>query len=364
MKKKKQYPIEPIWSNYIHAKSKVLGIPVSGTFELTSRCNFDCKMCYVHNEENKQELSAEEWIKIGRQAVHKGMLFLLFTGGEPFLRKDFKEIYSTIRKMGVLVSINTNAALLDDDMINFLKHEPPLRMNVTLYGCSNDTYVKLCGRPVFEQVVKNVIKLREAGIQVRLNASITPYNCQDIAGLYKLAEKIKLPLKATTYMFPSVRICRENIGVNEHRFTSEAAAEFMLKCQEQYLSPEKLSVGYEEKAKDEEENSFDCEGEPMKCRAGRSAFWITWEGKMLPCGMFYQEGVSVREKGFSEAWESTKEFTKEIRLPWECTDCKLRKKCAVCAASCLAETGVSDKRPDYICNMTNRLEELKKNKYM
>lgn len=362
-KQKKKYPIEPIWSNYIHAKAKALGIPVSGTFELTSRCNFNCKMCYIHNEDNVQELSAAEWIEIGRKAVHKGMVFLLFTGGEPFLRKDFCEIYSAIRKMGVLVSINTNASLLDDKMIEFLKNEPPLRMNITLYGCSNETYMKLCGRPVFEQVVKNVIKLREAGIQVRLNASITPYNCQDIEGMYKLADKIKVPLKATTYMFPPVRVCWGNVGKNKHRFTSSGAAEYMLKCQEQYMSASELASGYEKEISEEENNSFECEGEPMKCRAGKSAFWITWDGRMLPCGMFADEGYSVKTQGFEMAWENVKAYTDAIRLPAECTGCALRKKCAVCAASCFAETGSSDIRPEYICNMTKKLERIRKNRY-
>ena len=84
---------EPAWSTYIHAKGAALGIPVAGNFELTARCNFGCKMCYVHDSDGTDELSADQWIEIGRQAVEKGMVFLLLTGGEPFLRKDFKEIY-------------------------------------------------------------------------------------------------------------------------------------------------------------------------------------------------------------------------------------------------------------------------------
>lgn len=39
---------EPLLSSYLHAKGAMLGLPVSGTFELTARCNFSCPMCYVH----------------------------------------------------------------------------------------------------------------------------------------------------------------------------------------------------------------------------------------------------------------------------------------------------------------------------
>ena len=47
--KRKTEGIEPAWSTYFHAKGAALGLPVAGNFELTTRCNFNCKMCYVHD---------------------------------------------------------------------------------------------------------------------------------------------------------------------------------------------------------------------------------------------------------------------------------------------------------------------------
>ena len=66
---------EPAISMYLHQKAGSLGMPVSGTFELTSRCNFNCKMCYVHTAEcnqKKDELPAEWWIETGKKAVENG----------------------------------------------------------------------------------------------------------------------------------------------------------------------------------------------------------------------------------------------------------------------------------------------------
>ena len=76
--------VEPLWSTYIHAKASRLGIPLSGNFELTARCNFNCKMCYVHQQHcpAEKELSADQWIAIGKTARDQGMLFLLLTGGD------------------------------------------------------------------------------------------------------------------------------------------------------------------------------------------------------------------------------------------------------------------------------------------
>ena len=52
-------PAEPLWATYIQQKGAALGLPLAGNFELTPRCNFSCKMCYVHEQVAKnEELSA------------------------------------------------------------------------------------------------------------------------------------------------------------------------------------------------------------------------------------------------------------------------------------------------------------------
>ena len=72
--------------DFLTYKAAQAGIPLSGTFELTARCNLDCKMCYIHKKANdslvkKSEMSAAEWIDIARTAQKAGMFLLLVTGG-------------------------------------------------------------------------------------------------------------------------------------------------------------------------------------------------------------------------------------------------------------------------------------------
>ena len=40
-------PVEPQITGYLHEKAARLGVPLSGSFELTPCCNMACKMCYV-----------------------------------------------------------------------------------------------------------------------------------------------------------------------------------------------------------------------------------------------------------------------------------------------------------------------------
>ena len=134
-------PVEPPITEYLHAKAARQGIPLSGTFELTPLCNMNCRMCYVRMSREQQEAirplrTAAQWLELGRQAKEQGLLYLLLTGGEPFLRPDFREILAGLHQMGLLISINSNGTLIDESVVRWLKETPPVRINITLYGAS------------------------------------------------------------------------------------------------------------------------------------------------------------------------------------------------------------------------------------
>lgn len=354
---------EPFISAVLHARAGVRGIPLAGNFELTARCNFGCKMCYVHqNCTPENELSAKEWIALAREAKDKGMVFLLLTGGEPLIRKDFPEIYLAIRNMGIMVSINTNGSLITDEILEMFRKNPPTRINVSLYGGCNETYQSLCGIPAFDVVSRNILRLKEAGIAVKINCSITPYNGQDVVKVYDFAKKAGIVVNATSYMYPPVRINGKKYGEAPARFSAEEAARYMLLCREQYLTPEQLADVTARMPEEETE----CTGEtglPMGCRAGRTAFWVTWDGRMLPCGMFPTDGYSIPRDGFDYAWEQVRQDTLKVVMPAECTGCNKRERCGACAAACLAESGDTRIKPEYICKITHLHEKLTRQKY-
>ena len=361
----KQKLIEPRLTEYLHMKASRIKTPISGTFELSPLCNMDCKMCYIKMSKEKQESIArlrtkEEWIELAQKAKEKGMLFLLLTGGEPFLVKDFKELYIELHKMGFCISINSNGTMIDEDVIEWLKHYPPMRINMTLYGASNETYGRLCNNPKgFMQVTKAISLLKENNIQVKLNCSVTPYNKDDLKQMMDFAEEHDLVIQATSYMFPPLRKDKTKIGQN-NRFIAEDAALY-----EAYISA--YSNGFD-RFKDYIESGQlalydaddDCgvvEGDHMRCRAGITSFWMTWEGKMLPCGMIPDEGKDPWEVGFDEAWENAKNIVNEITLPVKCAGCGKKDECRACAAMVYTETGTYDKVPQYRCEMTKNYPE-------
>lgn len=88
-------PFKPNLRTGLYLKAMKDRAPIHGSFELTPRCNLNCKMCYIRMSEKEmcsagREWTANQWIDFGKVCRDKGMLFLLLTGGEPFLERILK----------------------------------------------------------------------------------------------------------------------------------------------------------------------------------------------------------------------------------------------------------------------------------
>lgn len=376
---------EPYISTYMHQKGRRLGLPIAGNFELTARCNFNCPMCYVHMSEEQvaasgRELTAAQWLQIAQDAKDRGMIFVLLTGGEPLVRKDFFEIYRGMKKMGLLISINSNGYLLQGAILEEFLKDPPFRFNISLYGGCNETYKNMCGIEAYDRVKENIRALRAAGVEVSLNLSITPYNCGDLAQIYADAEELGVNVKASSYMYPSVRVNGEQFGCG-NRLSATEAARYSVEWDALRFSEEEFALRAEnmlqrvaeaQQAQVAQSSGQAAEavvqtsgsnaelqdgcpvevGEGVTCRAGSTSFWMTWDGKMLPCGMMTTPVVYPLEVGFDVAWDQLRAATAAIRTPKECLSCDHKELCGVCAAVSFTETGRFDGVPKYVCAKT------------
>ena len=300
---------------------------------------------------------------LARQAKDSGMAFLLLTGGEPLLRQDFPEIYRGVSEMGLSVSINTNGALVTDSIRELFTSLPPANINITLYGTSPESYGALCGQSgAYDQVVENVSWLTEQKILVNLNATISPWNQDQVEKIQHFADTRKLNLRLTSYNFPPVR--REPGAVNP-RLSPEEAGNYRaidLLHQGGIASLRELAGKIsQEDLSQEPIRELEC-GDPLHCHAGRSQFWVTWNGSMTPCGMLNGPSVDPFALGFQQAWEQLRAETQKIRLCPDCVTCPERNTCVSCAAVTSAETGRFDGKPEYVCAMNrafrNKIREL------
>lgn len=357
-----------LFIKYLFAKADKRRVPLSGTFELTPRCTLDCKMCYIHKKSEDSSAKALEkdakwWLNLARQAKKAGTLLLLLTGGEPMVRSDFEYIYTQCLNMGFLMSVNTNATLIDDEKIELFKKNPPQRINVTLYGMSRETYQSLCGSAdAYDRVTAALRSLKSAGINTRINYTVTPYNFADMSSAQEFARDNGFGFQAVTYSFPQVRTLER--GENNMQLNAENAAKMHYLYMKNALGEDGLRQAAA-KFLDVDSGSAgslmhgECGDIPsgkINCRAGTSSYWVTYDGRMTPCGMMNVPDVKIDD--FDTAWSKTKLSSDNIMLSGKCLNCDKLPICDFCAACAKAETGKFDLTPEYACRKATFYYEL------
>lgn len=345
-------------------------IPLNGTFELSPVCNFACRMCYIRKTSEEAEvhsgrmLTLEQWIALAEQAREEGMLYLLLTGGEPLVWPYFWELYEALYGMGFLIGINTNGSMIDEKVIEHWKERPPYRVNITLYGASDDAYEELCNVKKVSGKVKNAIcALKAEGITVKLNCSLTPYNAGDLEEMIRFARDKEVVFTVSTYMYPPVRRDAKMIGKND-RFRPEEAAYYHLqryryqKGENAYrLYLKSILEGLSEPAGLEESCINPADGK-IRCQAGSAAFWVTWDGYITPCGMMPEPKIDLTGRKFSEAWKELVSASSKLHTSSVCEHCEDQQMCHSCAAMAYAETGKTSGIPTYLCKMMRAMKAI------
>lgn len=339
---------------FLMGKAASANVPINGSMELLPLCNMNCDMCYVRLSRTEMERQgrlrcAEEWLELGKQMKESGVLFLLLTGGEPLLFPDFKWLYLELKKLGFILTINTNGTLIDEEWAAFFGMHKPRRINITLYGADEETYTKLCHYPGgFSKVLRGVQLLKAQGVDVKLAGSITKANVDEMDRLAEIGNELDVPMHMDTYMMAATRERELPFNV-QSRMDPVTAGRATIKALKYSMTPNFFCQYIKQTLERVSENRGDAIPKGMTCYAGRCSFTINWQGQMRPCVVMTEPAVNVFEEGFAAAWKQINEACSCILLNGKCSACRLRCLCRICAAGALLETGDYMGVPEYLC---------------
>ncbi|MGD9874953.1 MAG: radical SAM protein [Kiritimatiellia bacterium] len=315
-------------------------IPVAGSIELTSRCNFRCVHCYL--DHSGDDLPASVIKSILDQLADAGCLFLLLTGGEPLLRADFAEIYEHAAKRGILLTVFTNGSLISDSAVSLFQKFPPQAVDITLYGASAETYKAVtCRGEMLEEVLSGVEKLLKAGVRVKLKAVILRQNVHEIPAIEKIAADFGLPFRVDPVIFARMDGDRDPV---DFRVPPEKAAELEFSNPLRAADWSRLF---------ERARSIQPPDRLFSCGAGATSFHIDSAGMLQPCIMTPYIQYDLKRGLFAEGWREISKVIKEKKAPeqWACRDCKYRPLCGICPGYAWFETGDENKPADYFCKL-------------
>ena len=349
----------------IYEKAAYAHIPIMCSFELLPVCNLSCKMCYVRKSTDYVRAhgglkDADWWLSLAKEAASHGLLYPLLTGGEPFLHPEFDRILAGMLDLGLQVSINTNGTLIDRKRAEFLSDHRPTRINMTLYGASEETYQRLCGNgSAFHKVRNAVALLKEFGIPLKFNTSITPENVSDLPAMIAYARELDCPIQVATYMFPPLRRDSTLVGQNDRLSPEEAAlarvtADYLQNDPAWFVTQTARFREFRPLEQKPWEMGIAVE-EGMRCRAGLCSLWVDWQGNFSNCGMYPSAITSPTDTGFAESWKRIVEDTAAVRYNAACFGCPNRPLCHPCIAMVYNECGAHTGRPEYMCRMNEAL---------
>jgi len=157
----------------------------------TRQCNLSCVHCYAtaDNHKSPEEMDTAAGETFIRDLADFGVPVILFSGGEPLLRKDMLSLAGLAKELGIRVALSTNGTLITENVSRQLRETNFAEVGISLdgIGANNDRFRGHKG--AFEDALAGIRNCVALGLRVSLRLTITGYNYQDIPEIFKLVEK-------------------------------------------------------------------------------------------------------------------------------------------------------------------------------
>lgn len=216
-------------------------------------CNSRCYMC-AGTWMNQVNLTTKQIISKLYEGRNKGLREVIFSGGEPTVRRDIIDLVQAARDIGYSsIILQSNARRLSRaDLAEQLSTAGVTRYVISLHGHTaeiNDSITHVLGS--FDQTIKGIHNIQQiSGSKARIvvHCVILPENFKYLRSLVQLLIALEIPMLKLSYVVPVGRAS----GIHLHQSTLSmsqtlpylfpAIDEFLIYCQGR--SRATVSTGY------------------------------------------------------------------------------------------------------------------------
>jgi radical SAM protein with 4Fe4S-binding SPASM domain len=289
-----------------------------------------CRYCSAYSiKEEGEELTLKEEKTLLDQISSFAKPLVLFTGGEPLLRKDIFELAQYCGQKGLPLGFPTNGILLSKREAELMKEVGVYRACVDLDGASQEVHNSLRGK--FNSAIKAIEICQQEGLSCQINSVITRVNKDEMPALLDLVQHLGVDAWHVFFLVPTKSFPEDYMLSPEEydealrwlaQKRKEATIEIAATCAPQYLK------------------YF---GDVMRgdwkvargCSAGIGFVFISHLGNVYPCDHLPISAGNVREREFKDIWTGAEVFEKLRdfnQLKGECGSCEYKSICGGCRA--------------------------------
>ena len=172
-----------------------IGSPRRALWEITWRCDRRCAHCLVRGGAPKNdEMNTREALDLADRLADLGVPVVSLTGGEPFLREDWREIANRVRMRGMRLRFSTNGHLLDAATVRDLVDLGTESVSVSVDG-GKETHDRLrrgpdgAGDSSFDRVLAALRRLRPTPINIGVITTVFQQNLDELPRIHAILKE-------------------------------------------------------------------------------------------------------------------------------------------------------------------------------
>jgi 12,18-didecarboxysiroheme deacetylase len=320
-------------------------------WNVTRRCNLRCVHCYAHAAEkaDADELTTGQGKALLDDLAAFGVPVVLFSGGEPLVRRDLPELAAYAVAKGMRAVISTNGTLITPTVARTLKDLGLSYVGISLDGMQevNDRFRAVPG--AFRMALDGIRNCQTAGIKVGLRFTINRFNVQEIPNIFDLIEEMDIPRVCfyhLVYAGRGSKLVKEDLSPEETRRTVDLIIDRTRKLHDRGKPKEVLTVDnhadgpylYLRMLKEDPVRAQDVL-ELLKWNegnnSGRGIGCVSWDGSVHADQFWrhYSFG-NIKQRPFSEIWMDTSNplmrqlKDKKKHVKGRCAECRWLDVCA------------------------------------
>ncbi|MBF0407409.1 MAG: radical SAM protein [Candidatus Riflebacteria bacterium] len=314
-------------------------------WETTRACTLSCRHCRASSsaDRSNNELTVPEISKVFSDASKLGKCIIIFSGGEPLIRKDLEEAISAAVKAGHFPAVSTaDGSLLTEERLDSLIKSGVSKFSFSIHSHDENLHDNFsCREGATREAVDAFRRIRQRGIDFQVNTTVLPHNWDKLNLMLEKVIEWGADSWHVFFTVPTGRAC----GNDSLKISSQQTEKVLKWLAEIAIKDVKIPIKVTCAPQYSRVLMQSDAGNKVRgrsCMAGNGFIFISSTGEVKPCGYFDIVAGNVRELPFDEIYTSS-EILKSLRkvelLEGNCGVCGYKTVCGGCRAKAFAGGG-------------------------